>query len=214
MAEKAISLWVWQPQKGVWWVATLFMIGSALFALGCVLYLGGVSHAPTFDTVFFAGSIFFTVAAFCQLYQSPAGDQVAYWSAFSQFTGALLFNMNTFNAFFNLNWFAQDLLIWTPNIFGSVLFQVSGSLAILDTCKRWWCWDFESLNWWITAINFVGCAAFLISAILAFVVPSPGSDLHAVLSTVFTLIGAVCFFVGSYLMWPEMAEQDAVAAHG
>ena len=206
MADKAMSFWVWQPRQGIWWVATLFMTGAALFALGCLLYLGGVTHEFTIDAVFFTGSIFFTLAAFCQLYLTPAENKLAYWSALTQFIGTLLFNMNTFDAFFDMGWIEQDLLIWTPNIFGSILFQISGTLAMRELCKRGWCWNIRSLGWWIGAINFVGCLAFLASAVLSFVVPSPVSDLHAVLATVFTLFGAVCFFVGAYLMWPEMSQ--------
>ena len=57
-------------------------------------------------------------------------------------------------------------------------------------------------------INFTGCVAFLISAFLAFVRPNPIFENLATWSTVFTLIGAVCFFVGAYLMWPEMAAEE------
>lgn len=57
-------------------------------------------------------------------------------------------------------------------------------------------------------INFVGCVAFSISAILAFVRPEPVFDNLALFATIFTLIGAICFFVGAYLMWPEMSEES------
>lgn len=208
MADRAVSLWVWQPYKGLWWVATLFMIGASLFALGCVLFLGGVTHSFTIDSVFFSGSIFFTSAAFLELYHTPKDNQMAYWSALSQFIGTLFFNANTFDSFFDLGWFGQELLIWTPNIFGSILFMISGSLVMLDICKCWWCWNFKSLEWWNGAINFAGCVAFLISAVLSLVVPSTAAGLNEVLATVFTLIGAMCFLVGAYLMWPEMSRNN------
>jgi hypothetical protein len=29
-------------------------------------------------------------------------------------------------------------------------------------------------------------------------------------ATIFTLVGAVCFFVGAYLMWPEMGSEEQI----
>lgn len=228
MASKLRGLWVWAPTQLSWWIAVLFMIGAAHFALGCVLYLTAFSHELIMDAVFFIGSIFFTSAAYCQLHQSiPSINIVKSWrqlmrqslvwqphhiaflSAFSQFMGTLMFNMNTFDAFFNLSWFAQDVLVWTPNILGSLLFQLSGCLAVYEIFGRWWCWPSfsrrQGIHWWITFINLMGCVAFLISALLAFAMPNPISSLMATWSTIFTLLGACCFFVGAYLMWPEMA---------
>lgn len=204
MADKVSRSW--QPDQLEWWIAVLFMIGAALFALGCVLYLVGVEHELILDSVFFIGSLFFTTAAYCQLCQSRNANRIVYWSALSQFIGTLMFNMNTFDAFFNLGWIEQDLLVWVPNIVGSVLFQISGALAMFDICKKVWCWNFHSAEWRMGFINFLGCVAFLISALLAFVIPSAISGLLAIWATIFTLIGACCFFVGAFLMWYDQRQ--------
>lgn len=163
------------------------MIGSALFALGCVLYLNAVEHEFILDSVFFSGSLFFTSAAYCQLHLAFTANRVAYWSALSQFIGTLMFNANTFDAFFNLGWIERDVLVWTPNIIGSILFLISGSLAMRDICKHWWCWNFQSINWWMGVVNFLGCIAFLVSAVLSFVMPLHVSPLNAIWATLFTL---------------------------
>lgn len=223
-----LRVWLLEPRQLIWWIATLFMIGATLFALGCVLYLAGNQDKFFLDTVFFSGSIFFTLAAYCQLHQSITvvgiaktwkqmlrcefecqPCHIAFLSAFSQFIGTLMFNLNTFNAFFELGWIAQDLLIWTPNILGSILFQLSGSLAVYEVSNRWWCWPSfrhrHGIHWWITFINFIGCVAFLISALLSFVIPDPVSSLLAIWATIFTLLGACCFFISAFLMWTEMS---------
>lgn len=215
---------LWQPTKLNWWVATLFMIGAFHFALGCALFLSSFTHVYTLDTVFFIGSLFFTSAAFCQLYQETntdrpkyrfwqlwRPDRIDYLAALTQFIGTLFFNANTFDAYFELNWIENELLVWTPNFLGSVLFQVSGTLAMFGVCKRWWCWDIRSLDWWINAINFTGCVAFLISAVLSFVPPPPEMENFAGPATVFTLIGACCFFWGALLMWPANAKVSVSA---
>lgn len=180
-----------------WWIARLFMIGSVFFGLGCVLFLGAFSHEFTLDAVFFVGSMFFTAAAFCQFYQSRKANEIVYWSAFAQFVGTLLFNMNTFDAFFDLGLLEQELLVWVPNIFGSILFQVSASLAMLGICKKWWCWRLYDAEWRVGLVNYLGCVAFLISAGLAFVTGL------ANWATIFTLIGAICFFVAALMSQPK-----------
>ncbi|OUS15681.1 hypothetical protein A9Q88_10400 [Gammaproteobacteria bacterium 50_400_T64] len=206
------------------WIASLFMVGAALFALGCALYLLGSDDAFVLDSIFFVGSIFFTAAAFSQLHQVLGGEagstktrreiirracnrqsiDVPLMSAFSQFVGTLMFNINTFDAFFELQWFAEGLLVWTPNIMGSLLFQLSGSLALYEITGRWWSWPTirrrQGIHWWIGYINFVGCVAFLVSALLAFFVAAWAASG----SVIFTLLGACCFFVAALLMWPEM----------
>lgn len=204
MAKELFSLWVWRPKQLNWWIATLFMVGSAFFALGCVLYLNTIEHEFLLNGVFFSGSLFFTSAAYCQLHLTFTANRIAYWSALSQFIGTLMFNANTFDAFFNLGWIEQDVLVWTPNIIGSILFLISGSLAMKDICKHWWCWNFQSIDWWISVINFLGCVAFLISAALSFVMPLHISPINAVWATLFTLLGACCFFIGAFLMWPAL----------
>lgn len=222
--------WRLKPQQLNGWIANLFMVGSALFTLGCILYFGNIKNEFVLDLVFFTGSIFFTSAAYCQLHQATVlvdvaetwqqlihrelnyqPHHIAFLSAFSQFIGTLMFNMNTFDAFFDLDWFAQDLLVWTPNILGSILFQISGCLAVYELCNRWWCWpEFQQhhdIHWWIIFINFMGCVAFMISALLAFSLPESVSDMMVTWSTIFTLFGACCFFMGAFLMWPEMRLQ-------
>lgn len=208
MADKPFRLWLWKPKILNWWIAFLFMIGAALFALGCVLYLGGFEHEIILDSTFFIGSLFFTSAAYCQFYQAIQANKIVFWSALSQFIGTLMFNMNTFDAFFNLDWIEQDLLVWTPNIIGSLLFQLSGSLAMYEMCKRWWCWHFHSTQWWMNFINFIGCVAFLVSAILSFATPPAVLPMLVTWATIFTLIGAGCFFIGASLIWMNMAFRE------
>lgn len=214
-------LWVWAPARLTWWTAVLFMIGAALFALGCVLFLASIKQAFVLDSVFFVGSLFFTSAAYCQYHQALNETEeaqglsqrqwfgwqpqsISFWSAGSQFVGTLLFNINTFDAFFDFGWIAQDILIWTPNMLGSIMFQLSGSLAMYEACRDKGNWHVWRLHWWVISINFLGCVAFLISAVLSLVTPAPVPDMIIIWATVFTLLGAGCFFASAYLMVLEM----------
>lgn len=218
------------PRELNWWIGSVFALGASLFALGCVLFLfPSLAAAWSFsedqaNAVFFMGSIPFTTAAYLQLYQAAnAGPMVggsrpgrvwfgwrpgnAGWlSSALQFVGTVLFNFNTFDAMIpGLGWFQQDLLIWVPNVLGSILFLASGYLAWIEICHAHWAWEPDHISWWVGAINLLGCIAFMISAVLAFVPPQAFAFDVVTVSLVFTLVGAIAFFLGALLLLPETA---------
>ena len=139
-------------------------------------------------------------------------NDIGWLSCFLQFAGTVLFNFNTFDAMIpQLTWFEQDLMVWVPNLIGSILFLMSGYLAFAETCHAHWAWNPRSLSWWIVVINLLGCIGFMISASLAFVLPNVEATWRLTLSVSFTLIGAVGFLVGALLMLPEtLASEDVV----
>ena len=223
---------LWRPRSLNWWIAVLFMIGSWHFVSGSLLTLAGSSYLYVIDLIYFTGSIFFTSAGYSQYFQainapetvdekgqSPAPQprryfgwqphRLDFWATFPQFLGTLAFNISTFMAFADVQWLGYDILVWVPDYVGSVLFLISGVAAVFEFCHRFCCWQLKSLTWWIVMINFIGCIAFMISAFVAFVRPNPIFGNLMTWATIFTLIGAVCFFVGAYLMWPEMAQEES-----
>ena len=229
----ATTLWsfLWMPRQMNWWIGTVFAAGSLLFALASVLSLAPeLARAWSLDStaingIFFAGSIPFTTAAYLQLFQAAnAGDfspaesraprrralfgwqpsDIGWLSSALQFVGTILFNFNTFDAMIpSLNWFQQDLLIWAPNIVGSVLFLVSGYLAFIETCHAHWAWNPQSISWRVVFTNLLGCVGFMTAATFAIVLPGPVNTEAVHISILFTLLGAIGFLVGSLLMLPE-----------
>jgi len=128
-------------------------------------------------------------------------------SAALQFPGTLLFNINTFDALMvELDWLQQDLLIWAPDIIGSLLFLLSGYLAFVEVCRAYWRWQPGSLSWWIVFSNLCGCVAFMISALFAIVLPASASVDQMTTCVTFTGIGAVGFLIGSLLMFGEQSQ--------
>ena len=175
--------------------------------------------------MFFTGSLFFTGAAYLQLFQSAnavdilrAGrpperrwlffgwrpKDIGWLSSALQFAGTLWFNINTFDAMFpTLNWLQQDILIWLPNFTGSMLFLFSGHAAFAETCHKRWGMETHSISWWVVFFNLLGCFAFLIASLFAIVLPFPMDAWVANVSMVFTLLGALGFLAGSLLLLPE-----------
>ena len=212
------------------WIGILFALGSSLFALGGVLVLFPVLaqrwslDATAVNAVFFAGSIPFTTAAYLQLFQAanvrpsdPAPDagrrreawlgwrpgEIGWLACALQLAGTLLFNLNTYDAMATgLDWLQQDMLVWSPDMVGSALFLAAGYLACIETSLATGWWQPDRLSWWVAAVNLVGCLAFMISAVLAFVPVSSAGATWIVAATWFTVIGAVAFGVGALLLLP------------
>ncbi len=235
--EVAVVLWscLWMPRQLNWWIGIIFTLGSLLFAVASVLGLAPALarmwslDSTEINAIFFAGSIPFTTAAYLQLYQAANADEfedsnmpsarrplyfgwqpqnIGWLSSALQLIGTILFNFNTFDAMIpSLNWFQQDLVIWAPNIVGSILFLASGYLAFIETCHVHWAWKPKSISWWVVLTNLLGCVGFMGSALFAIVLPGPAYMEAITLSVVFTLLGAISFLVGSLLMLPEAIFQ-------
>ncbi len=213
--------------------ALLFMLASIL-CLSPALATAWSLDSTQINAIFFAGSIPFTTAAYLQLFQAAnAGEflatkqvnieggtplltffgwrpgDIGWLSCTLQFVGTILFNFNTFDAMLpSLTWFQEDLVVWMPNIIGSILFLASGYLAFIETCHRHWAWKPKSVSWWIVFANLLGCVGFMVSAVFAISLPGPANVEAVTLSIVFTLLGAIGFLVGSLLMLPEAGFQD------
>lgn len=212
-----------------WRIALLFAFGASFFILGGVLSLEPQwALAIGFDSadvnlIFFCGSIPFTTAAFLQLFQAantavkptPLSDDVkTVWlgwrprelnwlSCALQFLGTLMFNINTFDAMYPWAASMQRIAVWAPDVAGSILFLVSALLAYADCVHALGAWRPRNLEWWICVANLVGCIAFMVSAVLAFV-PVDGQTAEALSwSLLTTIIGAVGFLVGGLLLLSE-----------
>jgi len=214
----------WSPMRRGWWIALLFMIGSACFAMGSLPpFAEAVGDAVVW--VFFLGSVFFTSAAYLQFFEAsnegddirgsamtrrPLGVRLAslgWWAAMTQFMGTLWFNLTTFaGTRETLDLAQQERLVWAPDAIGSILFLVASTFAVLevrDGLQRGWRPSLESAIAWV---NMAGSIAFGISAIAAFIDPVSGELLNVAAANAFTFLGAVFFFVGAAMLLPDMAR--------
>ena len=227
-----------------WLIAALFMIGSTCFAVASAagllpdLFGDFGRNATAINRVFFVGSIFFTLAAWLQLMAAVNADRIAaivrrvppkrklrwfawrpsqigWLSAFVQFIGVLLFNVNTLDALIaGLDWLQEDLLIWMPDVIGSICFLVASSLAMIEYAHAEQGWNPADVSWWIVSMNLMGSVAFGVSAAYAVVLPATGELLDAWMVNVYTCLGAVGFFAGAYLLLPELGRNVRRVVHG
>jgi YrhK-like protein len=219
------STW-WAPRALAWWVAILFIIGSACFAIGPLPgYLEAVGFTAD-ATTFFVGSLFFTSAALCQYIEvvvapvvpgaptrrRPLGMEfrrIDWWAAAVQLFGTLWFNVTTFSALLtNLDAEQARRYIWMPDVIGSICFLVASELAFAEVGHHWFSWMPKRRSWRITALNLAGSIAFGISAIASFIVPQTGEPISLRWTNLGTFIGAVCFLIGAVLLLPERMHPD------
>jgi hypothetical protein len=216
------AVW-WAPRRASWWIGVLFAIGAACFLVGPFPGFVELVGSKVDGIVFFVGSIFFTSAATLQLVETgnadrgPAGTgrrrfrlvtfeprRIDWWACAIQVVGTIAFNVSTFLALrAGLDATEYNRLVWAPDAVGSICFLVSGYLAYLEVCGRPFCRPRRTLEWWIAAVNLLGCVAFGISAVAAFVIPSTGSALDLARANSTTAFGALCFLIGAVLLLPE-----------
>jgi YrhK-like protein len=208
-----------------WWCAALFIVGSFLFALGSLAGYSSLVGEHADAVTYFVGSIFFTAASYLQYIQcisaSPtAGDphpkyrwwaiqpqRVDWWATIIQLLGTIFFNFTTFDALIHgLDPHQQNLVVWSPDVLGSICFLVSSQLAYAEVGHRWISWHPADQGWRIAAINLLGSILFGISAIAGYVVPATGDLLDAALDSSGTFFGAVCFLIGAVWMMSEGSE--------
>ena len=180
----------------------MFAIGSTLFALATAPGFPGWAGAATADSLCFAGSWFFTTAAWIQLVLSDRTRWFDRAAATTQFAGTLLFNLSTGAAVWAHAVTEQRDYVWTPDASGSALFLISGVLGMLAVGMP----DLRSRDWCAEAINLAGCVAFGISALAAFVSPD-GVTADEWLANFGTFVGALCFLAAALIVLPRFARR-------
>ncbi|RYV52895.1 hypothetical protein EUA98_00900 [Pengzhenrongella frigida] len=194
----------WSPWRTLWWIAALFVVGSACFALGALpVYVDRVGSQAA-GVTFFVGSLFFTSAAALQALDSgPSSDRATRAAGLVQLAGTLFFNVSTFAALRQgLTAPQADRLVWTPDVWGSVAFLVASALAFADVPRPWLTWRPRDRPWTIAAANMVGSIAFGVSAVASRVVLSTDTLRDAERANLGTFVGALCFLVGGVLLLP------------
>ncbi|WP_225323065.1 hypothetical protein [Synechococcus sp. RSCCF101] len=187
----------------------IFFIGSIPFTTAAYLQLLQAANSGSIESLrqrprerLPAGRLRAEPARFHWFGWKPA--DIGWLSCALQFPGTLLFNINTFNGMrAGLGWTQQEVLIWIPDVLGSVLFLLSGALAFMEAGHAYWSWKPGHLSWWVTLINLIGCIGFMLAAINGTILPSTHAQADASLSLVYTAVGAMGFLIGSLLMLPE-----------
>ena len=224
---------IWAPRRLGWWVAVFFAIGSTAFLTGALAATwpatmpAALRDSQVQSWIFFVGSTFFTSAAWFQWLEVINRDVVTafgesrrrwrwfgwcprnlgYLASLVQLAGTILFNFSTADAILpGFSWRDQDLLIWLPNMLGSICFLVASYLAYVEVAHGFLSFAPHSISWWVAAVNILGSVAFQISAFDSVVGPVPSTQGMLFWSTFFTAAGSLCFLIGAFLLIPELFD--------
>jgi hypothetical protein len=185
----------------------LFAIGSLLFAIATIPGLPATTGAGLPNLLCFLGSWFFTTAAWMQLVLSGVPLRIGWYSAAVQFAGTILFNISTGSALWAHAVKRERRLVWAPDALGSLAFLVSAVLGVAAVTTVVGLFELKSRDWQAEWINLLGCVAFGVSALGAFITES-GVTVDALLANVGTFIGALCFMVAALLILPSEHRDD------
>jgi len=189
-------------------IGLLFALGSVCFLIGPAPGYVELVGAAADGVTFFVGSIFFTSASALQLAATPRSDRADWWACVIQLAGTLFFNVSTFDAMNEaLDTSAENRLVWTPDVFGSICFLVASWLAYSVRRRAR-----HDSDWWIAVVNLAGSVAFGISAVAAFVVPATGTELDLAAANWTTSLGAAGFLAGALLMMRSQEPESAMSS--
>jgi len=183
----------------------LFAVGSTLFAIATLPGLSAIAGAGLVNLLCFVGSWFFTTAGWMQLVLSGPALRIGWLSATAQFAGTILFNISTGASLWAHAVKPERRLVWAPDFVGSLAFLVSGALGVVAVTAVVGIFELKSRDWQAEWINMVGCLAFGVSAVAAFVTKS-GVTEDALLANVGTFVGALCFLVAALLILPRQSS--------
>ena len=136
------------------------------------------------------------------------------WACVVQSVGTVLFNFNTVDAMFtSFDTEQKNRLVWGPDMLGSAAFLIASHLAWLAVCGGIWAVRRDDADWWVAALNYVGSIFFGLSAIASFTLPTTGDLVNTTIANAGTFLGAVCFFVGAYLLLPAARDGSGCPVH-
>ena len=165
-----------------------------MFAVATIPGLGPPAVAA--NALCFVGSWFFTTAGWMQLVLSDPDRRLEWLSAATQFAGTVLFNVSTGTAVWATAVATERRFVWAPDATGSVAFLVSGVLGLLALTAM------RTRDGVVAWINMIGCVAFGVSALGAFVFRS-GASANATLADLGTFLGALCFLAAALILLPR-----------
>lgn len=166
-----------------------------------------VAGAGLTNVLCFIGSWFFTAAGWMQLVLSGPALRIGWLSAATQFAGTVLFNISTGASLWAHAVRPERRLVWAPDATGSLAFLVSGTLGVVAVTAAVGLFELKSRDWQAEWINMIGCVAFGVSALGAFVTET-GVTEDAWLANLGTFVGAVCFLAAAMLALPRRTRQQ------
>lgn len=186
------------------------MVGSSLFALATVPGFPAWAGAGAANALCFAGSWFFTAAAWLQLQSSDTTVRGEWSCAAVQFVGTVLFNVSTAAALVAHAARSERRYVWAPDAAGSLAFLVSAVIGLGAVAATAGLIAPRSRQWRAAVVNLAGCVAFGVSAAAAHI-GGTGITTDQRLANLGTFVGALCFLAAALVVLPRRSRDQAAS---
>ena len=208
------------------WIGLPFVIGSILFIVAVPI---GASSELASALLFFVGSTLYLIGAGADAWNARStahngtqwrgsvdtqGTTTTGWTKYLrrrfsasliQAFGAVLFQVMVIAGLIaGLNPFWVDVLIWEPDIVGSLCFVVSSAMLVSIRHPLAGRGDFRDRIKGASLLNLAGSLCFLAGSVGAFVPLTAGAPISPLLSSYGTVVGGMFFLIGS---WPGLPER-------
>lgn len=186
-----------------WWVAVVFVVGSALFVAGAAaslapsLFGGQETMSVVAEGCYTVGALLYTVAVYGQVLESlNADDRIAAdgacrppdsWRWFAVeptrlgflwpavfLVGALVFNYETAVALLSALGAVEDYGAWWTSLIGAVLFGVASLLQGLEVTSGRDRPVLGDVSFWVALMFLLGSIGFVVGALPGFDVETGG----------------------------------------
>lgn len=211
----------WAPQRLAWWVALVFMIGSALFIAGAagslVPHLFGGEHPMSVfaETCYFLGALLYTLSIYGQVFESLNADdrvledrethapsryrwfafephRLEFMTPFVLLLGSLVFNYETTFALGSTVGALPDAGLWLTSLLGGVLFLVSSVMQLVEAGHDYFSFNSRDVSCWVALMFIIGSLGFIGGSLPGF----PESGFPTSEDPTGALIVKLCFLVG------------------
>jgi hypothetical protein len=178
-----------------WWVAALFIVGSAFFVLGAgaslapSLFGGQTAMSIVAESCYSFGAALYTISVYGQLLETlNADDRIDSdgscnppeswrWFAFQPtrlgfvwpfvfLIGALVFNYETIAALLsNLELIPSEVGLWWTSLIGGLLFLIASLLQMLEVGKGSARENLRDVSWQVALCFVIGSLGFTVGAL-------------------------------------------------
>lgn len=137
-------------------------------------------------------------------------QELSFVATMIMFVGGLLFKLcYVFGVLKWLNWVEVDFLINVPGLVGSLCFLVASYLYIVEVVHKPWGVQLNSIGWWSAFTCLLGSLGYTLSGIYGFFGEGPILIEQEWGNYAAVFVGAIFFFISSYLMIPEALDHPA-----
>lgn len=184
----------WAPHRLAWWIAVVFMLGSACFVAGAAGSLfphafGGQHSMSVFAEIcYFLGAVLYTISIYGQVLESlNADDRVApdrishaprrfrwfgwevgrleFMTPFTLLIGSLIFNYETTFALGSTVGSLPELGLWVTSLLGAMLFFVAAFLQMMEVGHAYLSFAPRDVSWWVGFLFVLGSLGFVAGAL-------------------------------------------------